>query len=221
MTRNSVPLTLTVLALSSMISCSNPSKETDVPLFVTKAWRKEGKLYLRRDGLSLLLRHSQSEVVYRYEPKLRNLSIASTEQWALVDTEITDCSASGEPDPRIFRIESRGRKLLAGERQLPSSGEITLRLRQSPTGRWLAVLSADDPEGSLFPFLGSGGARGQHYHQVLRAANGSTVGESLRLAFDTHSRIFSQCWSTDEGYVVYSDYFFTQLSIVTFNEFGI
>ena len=166
---------------------------------------------------TLLLTHLRREMVYRYDRATQELSLVPNERWEGASGPVVECSL--QPYSRVLRIDPRSNRLLAGERRVDVAGQVVLAVSLSGSGRWVAVLSADGPAStSPWPFLGGGGASGQHYHEVLRADDFSSTGPPVRLPFETDRGYFRLCWSAEEDYVVYAGKFFSDVVIVRFQK---
>ena len=158
------------------------------------------------DKDTLLLTHLRREIVYRYDQAIQELSLVPNERWeAASGAVVVDCGL--QPRSGALHIDPRSNRLLARERPVDVAGKVALAGSLSPSGRWVAVLSAAGPVvKSLMPF-GGGGASGQHYHEVLRADDFLSTGPPVRLPFETERGYFRACWSAEEDYVVYTNVF--------------
>lgn len=191
----------------------------DVPLLATPAWQTSGDLAVRSDGrrpAGLLLKLTTSDSVYHFSPVPARLIAVPAERWRDSASPEISCSLQASPDPRKLRVDPRSRRLLAGATVVETAGATALAARVSPSGRWVAVLSAaGPPDPSPLPFLTGGGASGEHFHQVLRLADLRPIGPAVKLPIDTSHRVFTPCWSPDEGFVIYSNHFHEQVSVVS------
>lgn len=214
--------TTLVVGVCSGLGCRQRPAGVDVPLYATPAWGTPGELALRpAPGGGLLARRSPEGAVYAWGPEAGAPELADRSRWEAAETAITECRAQRLADPRVVRIDPRSRKLQAGEREVATAGAQVLVTQLSPSGRWLAVLSADlERRGSLLPFAGQGGGRGAHYYEVLDAEDFTVAQEPRRLPFDSADKVVSLCWSSDERAIVWSDYFLTEIAILTFNQPG-
>ena len=190
----------------------------DAQLFQTSAWQTLGKLMLRSDingTQSLLLKHSEREVIYRYDPGIQSLSQVTEGVWQGATGPITDCQSQFPPSPLELDIEKSGQLHVAG-RKIATAGSTVLSLLASPTSKKVAVLSAEGPKKEpIFPFLGGGGASGQRYHQIIHLPDATLLGDPVRLPAEFQKDdVINICWSPEEKYVVYTDIFFFHLSIV-------
>lgn len=211
-------LGLTVGIIAVVVAdVSLTSMTMDVPLFETPAWRSTGVILLRSEEEgkgALLLKHRERGAVYFYDPKTQNLSLVSTELWQKASGSIGNCELQVPPSPSKMDIDKSG-KLRASDIEVATAGTTILDLRVSPSGNKVAVLSADGPkDGSILPFLGSGGVAGQHYHQLLSLPGAVPIGKPVRLPLESKKVGITVCWSPDERYVVYSDILYSHLSIV-------
>jgi hypothetical protein len=189
-----------------------------VPAFETPAWGADGALSMRHEsapGGALLLRHSAAGAVYRYAPAERTLAPASEEEWRR-GGPLVSCEEQLPPRPSVLRIDPKSDRLLAADgREVRTAGRVVLAMRSSPSGKWVAVLSADGPKRvSAFPSIAGGGASGQHYHQLLSLPDAAPRGEPVRLNIGAADQVLTPCWSPGESFVAYTDLLFFKLSLV-------
>jgi len=105
--------------------------------------------------------------------------------------------------------------LMAGTRRISTAGHTVLKLTESPSKRWVAVLSASGPlQTSLVPFSGGSTASGDYFHEVLSLPGAVPVGNAVQLSLERDSDVLVPCWSADEKEVVYHEILFTYLSVV-------
>lgn len=187
-----------------------------LPVYPTPSWGRLGVLSLRMNGGELLMQHSASPVVYVYDAGAKALHEADRARWDAAPGATTDCDVAGRPDSKEWRIDSNG-QLLQKDAPQKLAGARALLVRLSPTGTWLAALSAQGKaEQSLFPALGGAPVQGPLFHQVLAAADGSCVGAPLQLAAEFERSLVLSCWSPDEQHVVYYDLLLSKISIASF-----
>lgn len=206
-----------LLLAGALVSFDATPAGGHAPLLETPAWRRQGALLLRREapGGALLLKLDTSEVVYRYDPARRSLSPAGEAEWRRAAGRVARCAEQLQPPPQVLRVDPRVDRLLAGGREVETAGATALWLRASPGGGWAAVVSADGPKRrSLLPFIGGGGASGQHYGQVFALPGATPRGGAARLQPAGARQILTPCWSPDEEFVVYSEMFFFSLYVV-------
>ena len=204
----------------------------DVPQQKTPAWefkdRNEYKheLMLRREteaGGALLIKRTDLETVYRYDPETRRISAVSDSQWQESTGTITNCfnyftrkPVSNGPSITVNEPEH---KLLIGKpgawRELPTAGGYPLDHKESPSGRWVAVLSATGPAiPSPLPIIGADLILGQRYHEIMLIADGTPVGRAIKFPVNSTKDFFHMCWSADEEFVVHTYEIYTYLVVV-------
>jgi hypothetical protein len=86
-----------------------------------------------------------------------------------------------------------------------TKGQHVFAAVASPSCRYIAVVSADGPlSGDLvsnFQF-----AKGTHYHEIWRRADGTVAAQPVVLPWTTKKQPgLKSCWSADERYIVYPD----------------
>jgi len=199
------------------------SAGADVPLFKTSAWaggmpEYGEQIMLRReikDRGPLLLKHSKRDTVYRYDPAATSLTAVSEQTWNAASSPIAECGKQFSPPPDVLRIDKASNSLMAGTRPISTAGRTVLKLTESPSKRWVAVLSAAGPlKSSLIPFSGGSAASGEHYHQVLSLPDAVPVGTAVQLPLERDSDLLVPCWSADEKEVIYHELLFSYLSVV-------
>ena len=204
----------------------------DVPQQKTPAWAFKGnneykrELMLRREtetGGALLIKRTDLEIVYRYDPQTRRIGPVSDSQWQNSTGPITNCfdyfTRNRVSDGPILTINEPAHKLLIGKpgawRELPTAGGYPLALRESPSGRWVAVLSGTGPAiPPLLPLLGGHWILGQRYHEIMSIADASPVGKAIKFPVDDTKDFFHMCWSADEEFVVHTYWLYTYLVVV-------
>jgi hypothetical protein len=219
-----VTVTLGLLMLSSSLACATKAgSPDDVPLFSLPAWKDLGlkygdQLMLRlesRAGGALLLKHSRSEIIYKYDRDAKNLTQVNIVRWTSAGTAIAECGKESYPGSTAMRIDTLSHQFFAGNRAVPTAGRTVLKFSPAPSGKWVAVLSASgDPATSLLPFTGGSGASGEYYHQVMSLPEAKSFNPAMRLPLQHKLDSLTPCWSSDEQYVVYHQVTFNYLSIV-------
>jgi hypothetical protein len=207
------------LIMKVMVTDEEPMAQANTGIFLleTPAWRSRGGILLRAEreaGEALLLKHNGQNVTYRYNPGAQRLFQVSEEVWQGARGPIGDCGSQLGSFPQELRLDGSG-KLLASGQEVAIAGEKFLALLRAPSGKKVALLSANDPaQGSIIPFLGGGGASGQHYHQILSMPDAVLAGRPVSIPLKSKERFITICWSFDERYVIYADYLFYHLAIV-------
>jgi hypothetical protein len=199
------------------------SASADVPLLKTSAWQGGMPEYgeqimLRReikDRGALLLKHSKRDMVYRYDPTTTSLTAVSEQTWNAASSPIAECGKQFSPPANVLNIDKASNSLMAGTRRISTAGRTVLKITESPSKRWVAVLSASGPlKPSLVPFSGGSAASGEHYHQVISLPDAVPVGTAVQLPVEQDSDLLVPCWSADEREVIYHEILFTYLSVV-------
>jgi hypothetical protein len=170
----------------------------DVPQQKTPAWwlkdlnQYEYKLLLRREteaGGALLVKRTDLETIYRYDPQTRLIGPVTDSQWQNSAGPITNCfdysTRNRDPDGPSITINEPEHKLLIGKRgawrELRTAGGYPLADRESPSGRWVAVLSGTGPAiPPILPFLGGDWILGQRYHEIMSIADAAPVGKAIK-----------------------------------------
>lgn len=200
----------------------------DVPLLQTPEWKDKhigelysGRLHLRREteaGGALLLKRVDLAPVYRYDPQTRTLTAVTDKQWLNANGPIANCMDQlAKPDRVRIRVDHGTHKLLVTEREVSTAASIALSSLSSPTGNWVAVLSATGP--IIPPFMLFSGARvlGWRYHEVKSVPDAVSVGKSIQIPVVNTITTLQLCWSADEKFVVYADGSFSSLVVVETN----
>ncbi len=223
----SVAAAVCIAVLTGIVVALRPTTGGgDVPLFETPAWQGKDLAYgdqlmLRRvapGAGALLLKHTRGTTVYRYDPTARTLTPVGDEEWRRALGAVAECGQQFAPPPQVLALDPKSDKLLAGGRVVPTAGRLALKVIASPSGKWVAVLSADGSKGSsLMPFTGGGGASGQHYHQVVSLPGGTPANGTVRVPLRQRYDLLTPCWSADEAFVVYHHITFNYLSIIDTN----
>jgi hypothetical protein len=195
----------------------------EVPLLKTPAWHggmpEYGEQIMvrreTRDSETLLLKHTKHDTVYRYDPAAASLTAVSEQTWKAANGPIAECGKQFPPPPNVLRIDKASNALIAGSREIPTAGRTVLKLIESPSKRWVAVVSASGPlKPSLMPFSGGSAASGEHYHQVISLPDAVPVGKAVQLPLQQDSDLLVPCWSADEKTVIYHEILFTYLAVV-------
>lgn len=199
------------------------NQSAGVPLLETSAWRGTEQAYgegllLRQDskqGDVLLIKHSQHDTVYKYDPRGRSLSVAAREEWRQADGLIANCVEQNYPPLDLLRIDETTNTLLAGSRSVATKGATALKLTAAPSGKWAAVLSATGRKAdSILPFIGGSGATGHYYHQVLSLPDAVPFKQAVQVPKQRANDSLIACWSANEQYVVYFQVSFNYLSVI-------
>jgi len=197
----------------------------EVPLLKTPDWEDKhigelnsGQLQLRREteaGGSLLLKRIDLETVYRYDPNTRTLSTVTDKEWLNARGLITKCSEQqATPDRIRIRIERREHKMFVGEREVSTAGSIPLGYLSSPTGKWVAVLSATGPVVPAMMFFSGDRVLGARHHEIRSLPDMVSAGSSTQIPVPNTLTTMQICWSADEKFVVYHDGSFSSLVVV-------
>jgi hypothetical protein len=195
----------------------------EIPLLQTPEWQGREPEYgeqimLRRETASagaLLLKHSKRDTPYQYEIRSRTLVPISEQDWQGATGPVAECGKQFAPAPQVLDIDRASNKLVSPEGSLPTTGRIPLRLTKSPSGKKVAVLSADGNLGSsVVPFSGGSGASGQHYLQIMSLPKVVALGQPSHIPHKRDYDSLIPCWSADEQFVVIYSSLFNYLSIV-------
>lgn len=200
----------------------------DVPLLKTPDW--EGKflnqfsgeqLLLRRESEhsgALLLKRSDIETVYRYDSQKQKVDTVTVAEWERAGGPIAKCG-----DQRVFwaapsalHLDDQKRRLFVrqGEREVSTAGGVPLNYQTSPSGKWVAVLSASGPKVPSFMPLSGDVVLGPRYHQVMSLPDTVPFGSAVRVPVLSPTQVVDLCWSADEGFVVYTHPNFFSLVVV-------
>lgn len=202
----------------------------DVPMLKTPAWEFKDlneysdELMLRREtkeGGALLIKRSDQETVYRYDTQTQSLSAVSDAEWQKAGGPIAKCFDYKTPKPARDVIVTHNEPkhlLLIGKpgalREVPTAGGYPLQDEVSPSGRWVAVLSATGPAiPSVMPF-GGDAILGQRYHEILSLPDAYQVSKPIRFPVGDTKHFFHMCWSADEDFVVHTHWLYTYLVVV-------
>jgi hypothetical protein len=221
-----IGLFLGVMAIAWAEPSHSISPMSMPPVFDTVDWvntQMPGRLIIRTglDGKTIFLtmrdefeKGNKHRAGYEYDPKAQSLQKVSGLKWDEVTSAITECFVQSQQFPEKFKIS--GEKLFFDNREIPVKGTVLISSAYSPSGKAVAILSADGPrKGSGMPFLGGGqNSKGQHYHQLFSVATGKPLSAVLRLPFTTEHQAYPAYWSIDEMYVFYTSLLADKLTIV-------
>jgi hypothetical protein len=215
------------VAASTLAEKSGKISQTFIyPTFDTAGWvntQMSGRLLIRSgtNGKNILLtmcdefeKGNRHRVVYEYDPKAKSLQKVSNLNWDGLASPISECFSQSQQFPGKFKVT--GEKLFFGIREVSIKGAVFISAAFSPSGRYVAILSADGPrKGSLMPFFGGGqNSKGQHYHQLFSVYNGEPISDVLKLQLTTEKEAYPACWSIDEKYFFYTALLADKLTIV-------
>jgi hypothetical protein len=184
----------------------------DVPRLTTPAWEfsdlKEGEqLMLRREteaGGALLLKRTDLETVYRYDPQSRRVKAVSAGEWKTAGGAIARCSTQEWATASVLRRDDKNHRLFAGEREVPTAGGFPLVELNSPSGKWVAVYSGAGPAVSSIIPLSPDLILGQRYHEIMSLPDVVRVGKPVRIPVEHYYDYLQPCWSADDKFVVYT-----------------
>ncbi|HNQ22651.1 MAG TPA: hypothetical protein PKK06_06115 [Phycisphaerae bacterium] len=207
-----------------LLGASCRQRPPDLQVYDTPDWEGASRLLLRSsapDSTDLLLRTlTEAErrspdaagsaptdrVIYRYEPGADRLEPVGAAAWTAATGAICDSATQGAIDPLVF--DYRTHTLTFQGRALTTGGAKVLTARTSPSGRYVAVLSAKRlRRNGLAPvsFSGVGDTVGwQYYHELFRRSDGTRVGRVVTLPKAMYMGGAIACWSCDERHVVYA-----------------
>jgi len=204
----------------------------DVPKQKTPAWGFKDlndykhEFMLRREteaGGALLIKRPDFETVYRYDPQTRRIGPVSDSEWLNSTGPITNSfdyfTRKPVSDAPSITTNEPEHKLLIGKpgawRELPTAGGYPLAHKESPSGRWVAVLSGRGPAiPPLLPLIGGYWILGQRYHEIMSTSDGTPVGKAIKFPVDDTKAFFHMCWSADEEFVVHTYWLYTYLVVV-------
>lgn len=222
-----VILLLIAATASTQAEPSHEISQTFIcPIFDTAGWvntQMSGRLLIRsgQNGMNILLtmrdefeKGYRHRVVYEYNPKVKSLQKVSDLDWDGISSPIAECFSQSRQVPEQFKVT--GEKLFFGNREVSIKGTVLISAAFSPSGKYVAILSADGPRKvSLMPFLGGGqNSKGQHYHQLFSIVKGEPISNVIKLQFTTKKEAYQACWSIDEKYVFYTALLADKLTIV-------
>ncbi len=199
------------------------------PIYDTDGWlntQMPGRLLIRNgvSGEDILLtmrdefeKGDRHRAIYEYNPSGKRFHKVLDSKWDASVTPISECVLRPQKLPDKFKIT--GEKLFFEQQEVPVNGAVLISSSYSPSGKAIAILSADGPRtGSFMPFLGGGqNSKGLHYHQLFSVADGKPIEDVVRLRFTTEKQAYSTCWSLDQKYVFYASLLADKLSIVETN----
>lgn len=202
----------------------------DVPMLQTPAWERKDlntyrdELMLRRetkDGGALLLKRSDLETVYRYDPQSQSLSTVADAEWQKAGGPIAKCfdykNIKVPRDVTVTHNETK-HQLLIGKpgalREVPTAGGYPLKEEISTSGKWVAVLSAAGP--AIPPLAPMSGyiTLGQRYHEILSLPDARQVSKPIRFPVNDTKDFFHVCWSADDEFVVHVYWLYSYLVVV-------
>jgi hypothetical protein len=199
----------------------------DVPLLQTPEWKDKrigeygGRLQLRREteaGGPLILKRVDLEPVYRYDPRTQTLSAVTDKEWLNASGPIAKCMDQlANPGSVQIRVDQGTHKLLIAEREVSTAASLALGSLRSPSGNWVAVLSATGPIVPSFTPLNGDRVLGRRYHEVKSLPNAVSAGNSIQIPVVDTITTLQLCWSADEKFVVYNDGSFSSLVVVETN----
>jgi hypothetical protein len=200
----------------------------EVPLLKTPEWKDKnigelntGRLQLRRETETegaLLLKRVALETVYRYDAQARTLNAVTDTEWVKARGPIANCpEQQAKPDRIRIRIDGDTHKLLIGEQEVSTAGGVALGSLGSPSGNWVAALSATGPIVPTLTLLNGGRVLGHRYHEIRSVPNGNSAGSSIQIPVVNTVTSLELCWSADESFVVYNDVEFSSLVVVETN----
>jgi hypothetical protein len=220
-----VMVVITGTGLMAVISWpqQRSSDSADVPLLKTPAWQGQmpqygEQLMIRRENQNtqaLLFKQTKRETVYRYEAGATTLTPTTEQAWRAANSPIAECGKQSAPAPQAMDIDKRTHRLIAGTKTISTEGRTVMRLAESPSKRFVAVLSATGPpKPSLIPFYGGSTASGEYYHQILSLPDLVSIGSAVRIPLERESDVLIPCWSADEKNIVYHHVFFAYFSVM-------
>lgn len=200
----------------------------DVPLLQTPEWKDKhigelysGRLQLRREtqaGGALLLKRVDLEPVYRYDPPRKTLNAVTDKEWLNASGPIANCMDQLAKPGRVrIRVDHGTHKLLVAEREVSTAASLALSSLSSPSGNWVAVLSATGPTIPAFALLSGDRVLGRRYHEVKSVPDAVPAGKSIQIPVVDTITTLQLCWSADEKFVVYNDGSFSSVAVVETN----
>lgn len=214
-----------VFILSIQSGCPLVGGASDVPCLNPTAWPNGTLKFLVRpesaSAGSFLLGHQTGEQsradredgvtgkenigpVYRFDPSTGQFELFGRADWDSAEGAVQTCSQS-QYGATSFRINGVGiqQTLEFDGRTVSVRGGKALSVHRAPRSLASAVASATG--GGSPPWITSGGASGQHYHQLFSEVDGSPIGDPVRIGVGAGiggERIFA-CWTKNEQYVLY------------------
>ncbi|HKU78194.1 MAG TPA: hypothetical protein VJR02_30065 [Pyrinomonadaceae bacterium] len=221
---------VSVLSLGIYLALKFWPRGADVPMLKTPAWALKDfdeyhwEFMLRREttaGGALLIKRTDLETVYRYDPQERSLNAVGDTEWQKAGGPIAKCFDYRTRKPArdvMVTQNDRDHQLLIGKpnalREVPTAGGYPLQNEVSPSGRWVAVLSGTGPAiPSLSPFSGEF-ILGQRYHEILSLPDTQQVSKPIRFPVRDIKAFFNACWSADEEFVVHTHWQYTDLVVI-------
>lgn len=220
-----VAVVVLLLSLGAIMTFRLWPVGADVPLFKTPDWEgkhigelNSGHLLVRREteaGGALLLKRIDLETVYRYDPNTRAFSAVTEHEWLNSRGAIAACVDQRATPERVrIRIDRRNHKMFAGEREVSTAAKIPLSSLTSPTGKWVAVLSATGPVVPALMFFSGDRVLGARHHEIISLSNMVSTGGSTQIPVPNTLTTMQLCWSADEKFVIYHDGNFSSLVVV-------
>lgn len=220
-----VALLVLLLSLGAFMTFKLWPFGADVPLLQTPDWENKhigelnsGQLQLRREteaGGSLLLKRIDLETVYGYDPNTRTLGAVSDKEWSGARGPIATCAEQlATPDPVRVRIVRSERRMFVGQREVSTAASIPLGYLTSPSGKWMAVLSANGPVVPAVMLFSGDRVLGARHHEIMSLPDTVSAGSSIQIPVPNTLTTMQPCWSADEKFVVYNDGSFSSLVVV-------
>lgn len=151
--------------------------------------------------------------VYLFRPESNTWDAVPWETWDSAAGDVVECDYDDLSAVQVFVNPEKYRLEILG-RPIATVTRLAVGARLSRSGRFVAVLSAEERSVSWMPFFSGGGATGQHSHQILDATNRVYQQGVVRIPLVTEGGLQS-CWSPDDRYIVY--YNGSEVSIVPFD----
>jgi hypothetical protein len=107
--------------------------------------------------------------------------------------------------------------MLVAEREVSTAASIALSSLTSPSGNWVAVLSATGPIIPPITLLNGDRILGRRYHEVKSLPDAVSAHSSIQIPVVNTVSTLELCWSADEKFVVYNDVEFSSLVVVATN----
>lgn len=217
--------------LGCPVDVEDGPKVSDVPCFVPETWVTRGSLRVRlEDGdlpLSLLLTQqtleqriednadgrqdfSPHDAVYRFNPELGSFELTCDGAWDQSHSNVATGDSPVSESPFAIPGNSGRPPLLYDGRAVPVvGGTAVLAIRGVlEAGEGMvpvaAVVSATGTRAA--PFVSSGQASGQHYHQLFSEELGAPIGEALRIGVGGREvGPVKARWGSNSPFIVYYD----------------
>jgi len=115
------------------------------------------------------MKHSALDSIYRYDLRTRNLSLVQSGQWNHAGGPIVNCSQPVSASKLSIDLTTpESSRMYVEKREVPTAGRVALEYAASPSGRWLAVLSAPGPAQKVGVALMSTRVEGPRYPRFFR-----------------------------------------------------